>query len=92
LLLVPPEEFLGKKFFDVLPLEAANAAAEEYRCFNWSAIFLELPLGKFWFELSIAPMEQSDDSITHFICLARDITVSKKDEALLMRKKRYRDF
>jgi hypothetical protein len=42
-------------------------AEAEYRCFNWSAIFLELPLGKFWFELSIAPMEQSDDSITHFI-------------------------
>jgi hypothetical protein len=72
LLLVPPEEFLEKNIFDVLPLEAANAcmqaiAEAEYRCFNGSAIFLELPLGKFWFELSIAPMEQSDDSITHFV-------------------------
>jgi hypothetical protein len=62
LLLVPPEEFLGKKFFDVLPLEAANACMQAIAeliipVFQLGAIFLELPLGK-WFELSIAPMEQ----------------------------------
>jgi hypothetical protein len=55
-----------KKFFDVLPLEAANASMQaiaeaENTGVSTGVQYFELPLGKFWFELSIAPMEQSDD-------------------------------
>jgi hypothetical protein len=46
-------------------------------------IFVQLPQGKFWFELSIAPMEQNDDTDQHFICLARDIIAKKGDEAFV---------
>jgi hypothetical protein len=66
LLLVPPEVSWKKTFFDVLPTVAAIAENREYRVFQLGAIFLELPLGKFWLSC-YAPMEQSDDRITHFV-------------------------
>jgi PAS domain S-box-containing protein len=97
LLFLPPEQFLGKNIFDIFPLEAANVSMEAIReakklgVSTGAQYSLQLPQGKFWFELSIAPMEQNDDTITHFICLARDITVAKKgDEALLISEQRYR--
>jgi hypothetical protein len=39
---------------------------------------LQLPAGKFWFELSIAPMEQSEEDITHLSLSGKDITRAKK--------------
>jgi PAS domain-containing protein len=62
-LLVPPEEFLGKAFFDVLPLEPANAACKLLQRLRIPVfqlgVFLELPLGKFWLVSCLsAPMEQ----------------------------------
>ena len=96
-LLVPPEEFIGKNIYEVFPRDAASACllalkeAAEQGVSTGIQYSLQLPQGKFWFELSIAPMEQNDDTITHFICLARDITVAKKgDEALLISEQRYR--
>jgi PAS domain S-box-containing protein len=97
LLFLPPEQFLGKNIFDIFPLEVANISMEAIKeskklgVSTGAQYSLQLPQGKFWFELSIAPMEQNDDTITHFICLARDITVAKKgDEALLVSEQRYR--
>ena len=99
LLLLPPEEFLGKNIFEVFPEEAAKACmlalkeASEQGVSTGIQYILQLPSGKFWFELSIAPMElplHSQDA-THFICLARDITNAKNgDEALLVSEQRYR--
>ncbi|OAB27344.1 hypothetical protein FBFR_11520 [Flavobacterium fryxellicola] len=44
-----------------------------------------------WFELSIAPMMESDAQEIHFICLSRDITAAKNsDFALLKSEERYR--
>lgn len=97
LLLVPIDQFLGKNIFEVFPLEAANACmlalkeAAEFGVSTGIQYSLQLPAGKFWFELSIAPMEQSEEEATHFICLARDITVAKKgDESLLISEQRYK--
>ena len=97
LLLLPPEKFLNKNILDVFPKEAAQASmlalkeASENGVSTGIQYKLKLPTGEFWFELSIAPMESSDDEIAHFICLARDITTAKKgDEALLNSEKRYK--
>jgi PAS domain S-box-containing protein len=50
-----------------------------------------LPNGLHWFELSIAPMEESEDHDTHFICLSRNITNAKlADYALMKSEERYR--
>lgn len=97
LLLLPPDQFLGKNIADVFPFEAANASmlaikeAAEEGVSTGIQYALQLPSGKFWFELSIAPMEQIEDQTTHFICLSRDITTAKQgDEALLVSEQRYR--
>jgi hypothetical protein len=47
------------------------------RCFNRYSIFIAIAAGKLGSNLSIAPMEQSEEDITHFICL-KDITRAKK--------------
>jgi PAS domain-containing protein len=44
-----------------------------------------------WFELSIAPMKETDEHDTHFICLSRDITKVKLiDQSLQKSEARYR--
>ncbi|WP_051929457.1 PAS domain S-box protein [Flavobacterium sp. 83] len=97
LLALPAEVFVGKKFSEVLPPDAANLglsaireAAE--RGFSTGRQYsLQLPSGLHWFELSIAPMEESEDHEIHFICLSRDITNAKEsDYALLKSEERYR--
>ncbi|EIA08467.1 PAS domain S-box protein [Flavobacterium frigoris] len=88
---------IGKTFFDILPAEAANLAllaigeAKENGFSTGRQYTIELPTGTHWFELSIAPMQESEDHDTHFICLSREITDAKKgDEALLKSEERYR--
>ena len=78
-----PETFLGKTFSEVLPPDAANLAlsaireASEKGFSTGRQYTLELPNGLHWFELSIAPMKESEDHEIHFICLSRDITKVK---------------
>ena len=93
LLYVPPEEFMGKTFKDVLPAEVAdvilgglNAAARE----GWNrgvAYALDLPAGRHWFELSIARKSVQKTPIPEFIVLIRDITERKEAEDKLMEAK-----
>lgn len=97
LLTMSAEQFLGKKFSDVLPKEAADICllaireASEKGFSSGHQYTLILPDGLHWFELSIAPMEESEDHDTHFICLSRDITKAKlADYALLKSEERYR--
>jgi PAS domain S-box-containing protein len=97
LLAFPANLFLGKTFSDVLPpdvtdvfLSAIQEAVE--KGFSTGRQYtLLLPNGLHWFELSIAPMEESEDHEIHYICLSRDITNAKKsDFALLKSEERYR--
>jgi PAS domain-containing protein len=41
-----------------------------------------------WFELSIAPMKETDEHDTHFICLSRDITKVKLIDQSLRKVRR----
>jgi PAS domain S-box-containing protein len=91
------KSIIGKTFFDILPSEAADVAisaireAYENGFSNGRQYSIELPTGKSWFELSIAPMKESEAHDIHFICLSREITAAKKgDEALLQSEGRYR--
>ncbi|MFV5697456.1 PAS domain S-box protein [Flavobacterium sp. ZT3R17] len=97
LLALPAELFLGKTFSEVLPSDAANLGlsaireAAEKGFSTGRQYSLELPDGLHWFELSIAPMQESEEHEIHFICLSRDITGAKQsDYALLKSEERYR--
>ena len=89
LLAVPPEMFMGKLLNEILPAEASNVILEalnEANEKNWSIgkqYSLELPNGKFWFELSVSAINNSDDKDKHFIALARNITDRKLAEIAL---------
>jgi PAS domain S-box-containing protein len=98
LLSLPSTSILGKTIFEVLPKEAAESfrlAIEEVSIKGFSTgkqYVLELANGMHWFELSIAPMEEIQNTEPHFICLSRDITVAKQSEEVLQKsKERYRD-
>ncbi|MFE3869074.1 PAS domain S-box protein [Flavobacterium sp. LS2P90] len=96
-LAMPPNVFLGKIVNEVLHADASNlvmSAVKEASVKGFSngrQYNLELADGLHWFELSIAPMKESENHDTHFICLSRDITESKKiDFALFKSEERYR--
>ena len=97
LLAVPADEFLGKKFSEILPAEAASeciAAVKEASQKGFSTgkqYELELNGELRWYELSVAPMNESEYHDTHYICLCRDITtVKKSDQVLFKSQERYR--
>ncbi|MBP6180730.1 PAS domain S-box protein [Flavobacterium sp.] len=97
LLAFTPEIFLGKTFSEVFPPDAANLGlsaireAAEKGFSSGRQYSLELPDGLHWFELSIAPMQESEEHDKHFICLSRDVTNAKQsDYALLKSEERYR--
>ncbi|MFH6971577.1 PAS domain S-box protein [Flavobacterium petrolei] len=97
LLAFPPKAFLGKTFSEVLPPDVSNLCisaireASEKGYSTGRQYSLELPSDLHWFELSIAPMQESQDDEMHYICLSRDITAAKKsDWALLKSEERYR--
>ena len=80
------DQFLGKNFQDVFPVDATNiirSAIQEANEKGWSngkQYSLDLPNGEFWFELSVSPIKGGIDKDTHFILLARNITDRKKTE------------
>ncbi|MFA9187792.1 PAS domain S-box protein [Flavobacterium sp. FBOR7N2.3] len=97
LLLMSPFFFVGKNVREVLPAPAASvcfSALEEAHEKGFSRgkqYSLELNTGKFWFELSLAPMKEDERKEKHFIVISRDITEQKMaTEALLKNKTRYR--
>ena len=92
---MPPDAFLGKTFTEVLPVAASNlimSALHEASVKGFSngrQYTLELPNGIRWFELSIAPMKESEDHGIHFICLSRDISESKKNDLALFKSEEH---
>lgn len=84
LLAAQPEVFLGRTFSEILPAEVAQvcqSAIREAAEQGWSTgkdYPLQLPQGKFWFELSVAPMPEGKDADRHYIMLARDVTERKR--------------
>jgi PAS domain S-box-containing protein len=90
LLAASPEVFMGKRFQDILPADAAevcmNAIAEASKK-GWSSgkqYSLDLAKGKHWFELSVSTIKEGDPKEKHFIILARDITERKMVEEKLI--------
>ena len=97
LLAMPANLFLGKNFTEILPLDSANLClsaireASEKGFSTGRQYSLQLETGLHWFELSVAPMQESMDHDIHFICLSRDVTNSKQsDYALFKSEERYR--
>lgn len=84
LLAAPPEAFVGKRFVDFLPPEAASAcqrAIDEAAIKGFSSgvtYRLDLPQGEHWFELSVAPLNTDAASDQRFITICRDITDRKR--------------
>ena len=91
-----PNNFVGKVITEILPPHAAKLflsavkEASEKGFSNGKQYKLHDSNETHWFELSIAPMRESENYNTHFICLTRDITKAKEsDEALFKSKERY---
>ena len=95
LLAAPPEAFMGKRFADVLPPDAAAAgqrAIDEaaQKGFSYGETFrLALPQGEHWFELSVAPLHADDKSRQRFVLISRDITERKQIEFEQQQREQY---
>ncbi len=87
LLAVPPEEFLGKRFADVLPQVVVDAVQRAIdgaaqHGFSYGETYpLASPDGEHWFELAAAPVDTSDKPGQRFVMISRDITERKQAEA-----------
>jgi PAS domain S-box-containing protein len=91
LLVAPPEHFLGRRYTEVLPAEAAavvGAALRQARDEGYSRGLqyeLQVPAGRRWFELSVSCREPAagpdPTGGARYILLARDITERKEAES-----------
>jgi diguanylate cyclase (GGDEF)-like protein/PAS domain S-box-containing protein len=83
---VPVNELIGKTIHEVLPEAAVmtiNAALQEADTKGYSRgsqIELYVPIGKRWFELSVAKKSDHNGGSKRFIVLSRDITERKLSE------------
>jgi PAS domain S-box-containing protein len=86
LLAAPPERFLGRRMVEFLPAEAAQvclAALQEAAHSGSSAgqrYALDLPQGRRWFELSVAPIKATSGDERRFVFIVRDVTERKLAE------------
>lgn len=92
-LLLPPEQFLGRRTFDVLPLELAEGAASAIdRALTSGAMqlyeyALDLPDGRCWYEQRIAPISSAE-----VIIITRDVSDIRRNEALMQARLRLLEF
>jgi len=92
LLATPPEVFMGKRFTDILPSDAADAcqrAIDEaaQKGFSCGETYrLALPQGERWFELSVAPLLAETTSDQRFIMISRDFSERKQAQLALGQK------
>lgn len=91
------EALMGRCLSDILPpkaaKETATAVAEAWlngRSYG-RKVYLVTPLGKRWFELSVAPMaEASDMAGAHYILVGRDVTArTQADHARVRAEARF---
>ena len=89
LLVAPSEDLIGKTVSEIMPAEAAatclsalNQAYDEGFA-SGHQLELNVPLGKHWFELSVARKGRQTGADARFILLSRDITERKLAEARL---------
>ena len=93
-LLVPPEEFLGRSYVDVLPPDVADVVAgalDEARQHgqHFGATYaLDLPDGRRWFELSVSTQKALAAEDVRFVVLVREITDRKLAEAAMQESER----
>lgn len=86
LLAAPPEVFLGKKYSDIIPgeatasMDAALAETNEKGMSTGHQYSLTLPAGHFWFELSVAPIEDDSSGIKKYLVISANITERKKKD------------
>lgn len=90
LLLLPPEQFVGKSVAETMPAAAASVIHRALREADQSGhsvgaqYALDLPGGERWFELSISRKEAGATDVPTLIALARDITerqlLERRDE------------
>jgi PAS domain S-box-containing protein len=86
LLLIAPEQIIGRRAREVLPQEAADVvhqALEEAQRNGYSGGLqyqLALPTGPHWFELSVSLKAGSAGGTPRFIALARDVTERRQAE------------
>lgn len=86
ILAAPPEVFIGKKYSDIIPgeasavMDAALAETKEKGFSSGQQYDLLLPAGHFWFELSVAPIEDNSSPIKKFIVVSSNITDRKVKE------------
>jgi PAS domain-containing protein len=92
-LLALAEMFLGKNCRNIASRKRPIFVWQQYRKpqkFSSGTHYkLDLPQGQLWFELSIAPMERSEEHDLHYICLSRDVTAVKLADEIVHRR-RYR--
>jgi PAS domain S-box-containing protein len=86
LLVAPPDKLLGRRIDEVLPPAAAEicfAALREAETLGRShgrQYELQLPQGRYWFELSVARKPAAPGAEVRFIAIARDVTARKQTE------------
>ena len=86
LLVLKPEEFLGKSFYQFLPEHACKiidetlAEAAEYGISTGNWYSMELARGSATFELSVSRKADEQDGLMRFVVLSRDITQRKESE------------
>jgi PAS domain S-box-containing protein len=90
LLVVAPDQIVGGFFQNFMPEEVSAIcfeAIQEANINGWSTgkqYALQLPQGKYWFELSVSLIKDSDQANRRFIILARDFTERKLAEEKLI--------
>lgn len=86
ILAAPPDVFIGKKYSDIIPgnasavMDAALSETKEKGFSTGQQYDLLLPAGHFWFELSVAPIEDDSSPIKKFIIVSSNITDRKIKE------------
>lgn len=90
LLAVPADNLLGRTIHDVLDPDAALAClaalqeANEKGFSTGTQMALDLPVGRRWFELSVAKKPVAENETPRFVVLSRDITERKAALSILL--------